>query len=200
MDDALSRLHVVIEARTSAEQTSQAAIEPPATAAFSAPARPPRPSHQDLIAWLSTMTQGGGNLFWARRGPFVLLVQGSKDPTSGEWDSFLDGTTAAMAENAGRCRVIVFTAGGKPDAEQRARSLERGWRDNVASPVVVVTSDPLARGVITIFSWFGMNIRAFTNRQLEQAYDRLQLTEAELRWLSVERRILEERLKLSEAV
>lgn len=142
------------------------------------------------------MALGRGNLFWARRGSLVLLVQSAVDPSAAEWDTFLDGTSEAMADNGGRCRLLVFTAGGKPDAEQRARSLERGWRDNKASPVVVVTSDALARGVITIFSWFGLNIRAVTEDQLLQAYERLQLTPLELRWLSVERRILEERLKL----
>ncbi|RYZ03088.1 MAG: STAS/SEC14 domain-containing protein [Myxococcales bacterium] len=142
------------------------------------------------------MPLGRGNLFWARRGSLVLLVQSTVDPTVTEWDGFLTAASETMAENGGRCRVLVFTAGGKPDAEQRARSLESGWRDNKASPVVVVTSDTLARGVITVFSWFGLNIRAFTEAQLQQAYDRLQLTPLERRWLSVERRILEERLKL----
>lgn len=139
---------------------------------------------------------GGGNSFWARRGSFVVLVQSARDPSSAEWSTFLDATSDAMSENGGWCRVLVFTAGGKPDAEQRAQALERGWRDNKSSPVVVVTRDALARGVITVFSWFGMNIHAVTEAQLQQAYDRLQLTSVELRWLAVERRILEERLKL----
>jgi hypothetical protein len=142
------------------------------------------------------MSLGRGNLFWARRGSLVVLAQSSSDPSILEWEGFLDGTTAAMTENGGRCRVLVFTAGGKPDSEQRALSLERGWRDNKASPVVVVTTDALARGVITVFSWFGMNIRAFSDRELDQAYAHLQLTPAERRWLLVERRILQERLKI----
>jgi hypothetical protein len=142
------------------------------------------------------MSVGGGNLFWARRGSFVVVVQSARDPSTAEWDSFLGATSEAMAENGGRCHVLVFTAGGKPDAELRARSLERGWRDNSDSPVVVVTRDALARGVITIFSWFGLNIRAVTEEQLQQAHDRLQLTSLELRWLAVERRILQEKLKL----
>jgi hypothetical protein len=131
--------------------------------------RPPQP---DLVACVVTMSVGGGNLFWARRGSFVVVVQSASDPSTAEWDSFLGATSEAMAENGGRCRVLVFTAGGKPDAELRARALERGWRDNSNSPVVVVTRDALARGVITIFSWFGLNIRAVTEEQLQQAYDR----------------------------
>ena len=124
-----------------------------------------------------------------------MLVQSGVDPSLAEWDSFLDGTSEAMSENGGRCRVLVFTAGGKPDSEQRARSFDRGWRDNKHSPVVVVTSDPLARGVITVFSWFGLNIRAMTEAELEQAYARLELSTSERRWAAFERKILEERLK-----
>jgi hypothetical protein len=139
---------------------------------------------------------GQANLVWARRSSLVVLVQAKADPTTAEWDSFLDATTAAMSENQGRCRVLVFTAGGKPDSEQRARSLAQGWRDNRRSPVAVVTNDPLARGVITVFSWFGMNIRAVREDRLDDALTQLELSDAERRWLSVERRILEERLKL----
>ena len=142
------------------------------------------------------MTVGALNLLCVRRGSLVVLVEAATDASLAEWDTFLDATAAAMSENGGRCRVLVFTAGGKPDSEQRARSLERGWRDNRSSPVAVITNDRLALGVITIFSWFGMNIRAFREHQLEAAYARLELTLVEQRWLTLERRILEQRLKL----
>jgi hypothetical protein len=121
-------------------------------------------------------------------------VQAASDPTMAEWDTFLDTTSRAMAEHGGRCRVLVFTAGGKPDAAQRARSLERGWRDNPSSPVVVVTDQLLALGVITVFSWFGMNIRAVQPRLAEEAYVRLDLTPEERIWVTVERRKIEVQL------
>ena len=149
-----------------------------------------------MVAW-RRMSLGALNLLTIRRGSLVLLVQAATDSTAAEWETFLDVTAAAMAENDGRCRVLVFTAGGKPDGEQRARALERGWRDNQSSPVVVITDDRLALGVITIFSWFGMNIRAFNEKRLDAAYDRLELTLVERRWVAVERRILEQRLKLA---
>ncbi len=88
---------------------------------------------------------------------------------------------------------------GKPDSELRARSLERGWRDNPASPVVVITDDRLALGAITVFSWFGLNIRAFKEKDLDAAYERLALTPLERSWVTMERRILEQRLKLGAA-
>lgn len=141
------------------------------------------------------MSVGSGNLLCIRSASLVLLVQAASDPTAAEWDGFLDATSEAMAENGGRCRVLVFTAGGKPDSELRARSLERGWRDNPASPVVVITEDRLALGAITVFSWFGLNIRALKEKQLDAAYAWLELTPAEQRWVATERRILEQRLK-----
>jgi len=137
------------------------------------------------------MGVGLPGLLTARRGALVLLLQAAVDPTLSEWDAFLDVTTRAMADHGGTCRVIVFTEGGKPDSEMRQRSLERGWRDNPKSPVVVVTDQPLARGVITVFSWFGMNIRGFAPDKLEQAFAHLDLTAAERSWVITERAALQ---------
>ena len=145
------------------------------------------------------MSVGSRNLLCNRSGSLVLLVQSASDPTLAEWETFLDATSKAMAENGGKCRVLVITAGGKPDSELRARSLERGWRDNPASPVVVITEDRLALGAITVFSWFGLNIRAFKEKDLDAAYARLALTPFERSWVTTERRILEQRLKLGAA-
>jgi len=133
-------------------------------------------------------------LLTGRRGELVLLVQSALDPTLSEWDGFLDVTTRAMADHDGTCRVIVFTDGGRPDSEMREKSLDRGWRDNPNSPVVVITDQALARGVITVFSWFGLNIQGFAPDKLEQAFARIGLTAAERSWVLAERAALEARL------
>jgi len=122
------------------------------------------------------------------------LVQAAVDPSLSEWDGFLDVTTRAMADNGGTCRVLVFTDGGKPDSEMRERSLERGWRDNPKSPVVVITDQAVARGVITVFSWFGLNIRGFAPSKVEQAFAHLDLSPAERSWVLAERPALQARL------
>jgi hypothetical protein len=111
-----------------------------------------------------------------------------------DWEEFLDDTAAAMAENDGRCRVLVFTAGGKPNAAQRARSLERGWLENPRSAAAVVSDGRVVRGVITVFSWFGLNIRAVAPDRLDDAFAHLSLTSAERAWVTAERRKLEGRL------
>jgi hypothetical protein len=133
-------------------------------------------------------------LLTARRGALVLLVQAAGDPTPSEWEGFLDVTTGAMTDHGGTCRLIVFTDGGKPDSEMRQRALERGWRDNPKSPVVVVTDHALARGVITVFSWFGLNIRGYASNHLEQAFAHLDLAAAERSWVIAERAALQARL------
>lgn len=129
-----------------------------------------------------------------RSGSLVLLVQAPLDPTTDEWEGFLDHTSEAMAENGGRCRVLVFTAGGKPDAALRSRSLERGWKNSRGSPVAVVSDDRLVRGVITVFSWFGLDIRAVRPDRLGDAFEHLALTSAEQSWVLAERDSLEAQL------
>ena len=136
-------------------------------------------------------------LLSARLGSLVLLVQGAMDPSMEDWEKFLDHTAEAMAQHQGRCRVLVFTRGGKPNAAQRARSLERGWHHNPLSPAAVVSDDRLVRGVITVFAWFGLNIRAVRPDRLEDAAAHLALTAEERAWVSVERHDLQQRLDAS---
>ena len=140
---------------------------------------------------IRAMGVGRPTLFTGRRGALVLLVQSAVDPSLSEWDGFLDVTTRAMADHGGTCRVIVFTEGGKPDSEMRVRSLERGWRDNPNSPVAVVTDQALARGAITVLSWFGLNIRGFAPDKLKEAFAHLALTAGERSWVIAERSALE---------
>lgn len=135
-----------------------------------------------------------------RKGSLVLLVQAPLDPTTEDWERFLDHTADAMAAHQGCCRVLVFTAGGKPDAAQRSRSLERGWKDSRRSPVAVVSDDRLVRGVITVFSWFGLNIRAVRPDRLDEAFAHLELTGAEREWVLAERDELEAELGMVRSV
>ncbi len=144
--------------------------------------------------WYPSEMARGLSLLSERRGSLVLLVQAPLDPTTEAWEGFLDDTSEAMAENGGRCRVLVFTAGGKPDAAMRSRSLERGWKDSRQSPVAVVSDDRLVRGVITVFSWFGLNIRAIRPDRLDEAFVFLVLTSEERAWVLAERDELEEQL------
>lgn len=134
------------------------------------------------------------NLRSVRSGSLVLLVQAAADPTMEEWDGFLDDTVAAMAEHRGVCRVLVFTAGGKPNAAQRSRSLDRGWRMNPRSPVAVVSDDRLVRGVITVFAWFGLQIRAVPRDRANDAHAHLGMTPEEITWAAAARVELEEQL------
>jgi hypothetical protein len=143
------------------------------------------------------MHAGRLTLLSARMGSLVLLVQAAVDPSMEDWDCFLDHTAAAMAEHHGWCRVIVFTAGGKPDATQRARAFERGWSQSRRSPVAVISDDRLVRGVITVFAWFGLDIRAVRPSRLDEAFLHLELSQEECAWVVAERQRLEHELGLA---
>lgn len=135
-----------------------------------------------------------------RNGSLVLLVHGAHDPSVEEWEAAMDDTSDAMAENEGRCRMLVFTAGGKPSAPQRARALARGWANNLRSPVAVVTDNRLVRGVITVFAWFGLNVRPVRPDNLEEAFTHLELTSAEREWVLRRRDELDAELGLVRSV
>lgn len=139
-------------------------------------------------------------LLFERRGSLVLVVHTAKDPSPEDWSAYLDVTVDAMAENQGRCRALVFTAGGKPDATQRALAVERGWKQNRLSPVAVVSDDRLVRGVITVFAWFGVNIRATRPDRLDVAFEHLELTSEEQAWAIGTRERLEEELGMARSV
>lgn len=109
----------------------------------------------------------------------VLLVEGSDPHPDSDWNIFLDACDWAMSHNNGKIRVLVVTEGAGPNAKQRQLSLDRGWRGN-RSPVAVVTDSQLARGIITVFAWFNLNIRAFPARHLSGGFEFLGCDETEV--------------------
>jgi stage II sporulation SpoAA-like protein len=109
----------------------------------------------------------------------VLLVEGANPHPDSDWSDFLDACDLAMSQNNGKIRVLVVTEGAGPNAKQRQLSLERGWRGN-RSPVAVVTDSQLARGIITVFAWFNLNIRAFSTRNLSGGFEFLDCNATEI--------------------
>jgi hypothetical protein len=107
----------------------------------------------------------------------------------------------------------IRTAGREPrrkDAESQhvpdlfapghPRSLERGWKESRGSPVAVVSDDRLVRGVITVFSWFGLAIRGVRPDRLDEAFTHLELTSDEQAWVLAAREKLEEQLGVVRSV
>jgi len=113
---------------------------------------------------------------FARMGSVVVLVHGSTTPSDGEWRAYLSFLEEIVVDAPG---VLVFTEGAAPSAPQRTAVsrlvAQRGgrWRTSV------VTQDTVARGIVTLMSWFNPDIRAFSPGAMAEALDYLGVREAD---------------------
>jgi hypothetical protein len=76
-----------------------------------------------------------------------------------------------------RCRVLVLTAGGAPNARQR-RVLNAILKDSMP-PVAIVSSSMVARAVVTAMGWFNPRMRAFADDDMPGAFDHLDATDVD---------------------
>jgi hypothetical protein len=101
----------------------------------------------------------------------ILLVHGPSPPTQSEWDKYV---ALVDSSREGVTRVLVDTAGGAPNATQRAE-VQQAYNKypNGAPPVAVLSESMIARGVVTAFSWaYGRDrIRAFAPVEFDAALD-----------------------------
>jgi hypothetical protein len=134
-------------------------------------------------------------MLWLVQGNLGLLIEGSQEHRDAEWIALLDGLQDAMTAHNRRVRVLVFTEGAGPNAVQRKLSIEKGWENN-QSPIAVVTKSMMVRGILTAFSWFNMNLKAFAWDRAEEAYAFLDLTPSERQWVRIETKRLRTQLGL----
>lgn len=105
-------------------------------------------------------------------GELELLVIGEHSPSADDWDRHCQRVQEAIATHKLAQLVAVVSGGGSPNAAQRKQFLQI----IMAAPVrpkriAVCTSSIVARGVMTAFTWFGMNgLRAFQFNDLSQAW------------------------------
>src|SRR5262245_3778952 len=104
----------------------------------------------------------------------LIVVHTSDAPRDVEWDAYVEAVVDASKQkvDAGNLRHLIFTAGGGPNAVQRKASndaLRRmtGWRNSAAA---VISTSATVRGIVTVFSWFNVNIKSFPPHQLDDAF------------------------------
>jgi hypothetical protein len=113
------------------------------------------------------------NFLVRRIGDLILIVQNTETPSRQEWEGFLR-LLSEMKAQLSKCKILIMTEGGGPDADQRKRlqmTLER-------TPVrVAVVSDNLkVRFVASTIALFHRQHRAFGKLELPQAYEHLGMT------------------------
>jgi hypothetical protein len=106
----------------------------------------------------------------------VVFVLSRQAPTDAEWDEMLV-IYRQLARPTLPC-ALVYTAGGAPNAKQRA-----SLRDVGSARIAVLTASAVARAAGVAVSWFNPEIRIYGPHDVEKALNHLDVPEAERREL-----------------
>jgi hypothetical protein len=104
-------------------------------------------------------------------GSLFILAHNDRSPPDQTWQEYL--ADMRRLTDLGEMRTLVLTPGGGPNAKQRMAM--NAILDGRRTPVAVVTPSFVARGIITSLSLFNPEIRAFSPRDAQAAYDFLGL-------------------------
>lgn len=107
-------------------------------------------------------------------GSVMVIRQGKEAATEHEWRSLL---TELALQDLTKLRILIATDGGGPNAEQRA-SIKVTMAGRSVRTAVVSDSIKVRFAIATI-ALINREHHGFTNRELSQAYDFLQLTPSE---------------------
>ena len=110
---------------------------------------------------------------WANAGNVRVCVHGIKHPFDKEWHAYVDD----LAVNGGALKgVLVYTAGGGPNAAQRKYLTELWTRRGSMLPVALMSPSTVVRGIVTALNWvLPKPIRTFNPDQPGEAFLFLQL-------------------------
>jgi hypothetical protein len=103
----------------------------------------------------------------------LLVVHGSEEPEDRDWEHFLK----LLGSHSELIGVLVYTPGPGPGSQHRARIAKISEKRNV--PFAVCSSSRLARGIVTVLSWFGVPIKAFDASRTDDAIAHLNIPEAD---------------------
>jgi hypothetical protein len=118
------------------------------------------------------MATMASRLWSGRRWTYIIALHGRRPPSQQDWDAYLDDTAAV--KDPPLLRGLVFTAGGAPNARQRARNIEVHRSIGVARDAMcsVISDSAVVRAILTAYTWTGMmtGMHAFAVRQMDEAF------------------------------
>jgi hypothetical protein len=85
----------------------------------------------------------------------VVTVHSSEVPDDGDWDEYIGQVDAVLPLESQR--ILVISAGGGPNALQRAKMTD--VLDGAKVPVAIMTNSWLMRGAGIAVSWFNPSLR-----------------------------------------
>lgn len=109
----------------------------------------------------------------------MLVLRENKDtPRDEDWDAFLE-VLSKNRPNFDKFKILVMTEGGGPNQDQRKRlEVALGGRP---VRVAVVTDSVKVRFIVSSIALLNREIRTYSNREIEEAYQHLNMTELERR-------------------
>ena len=110
---------------------------------------------------------------WRFNARFMVVVHSEQPPSDADWNTSLD----EFASKPLVTRVLVYTAGGVPNTQQRVRLTAELTSRNAL--IAVLTESALGRAVGIALRIFRPEIRTFGPDELAQAFDYLAATPSE---------------------
>lgn len=114
-------------------------------------------------------------------GNVHIVLHGASDPKDEDWRLYMNAVREEARKmtdaDFAKIRTLVFSAGGGPTAKHRKEINE--FLGGRVTPVAIVTSSTIMRGVVTALQWFNPLVRAFPPEDVVGALDFLKTSSAE---------------------
>ncbi len=124
----------------------------------------------------------------------AVAVWSERTPPEIEWKEYVRVLSAMSSSNN---RMIVFSAGGGPNAMQRQDLDELTEKKDDKVRVAIVTGSRIARGIVTAISWIRKDTHvAFNPTDVNKALDYLQLNEEQRKAVLEYAKLMGDKLKV----
>jgi hypothetical protein len=112
---------------------------------------------------------------------FSAVVHTANPPSENEWAEYM-AAVKAVEKDLGKLRTIVFTDGGGPNSAQRKAISD--FLKGRKTPVCLVSSSSIVRGITTALSWFNPLVNSVAPEKVSEAFRYLgiQSTEQDRAW------------------
>ena len=106
-----------------------------------------------------------------------VAVHSAESPSDDEWEAYLDDIRHWLGFVDG---IFSYTVGGGPSSRQRDRAVQFWRAQSKQPPIAVVTPSVLVVRMAGALRWFmPSQIKAFTPRDIDRAFEYLHLAAAE---------------------
>lgn len=115
------------------------------------------------------------------REDLMLFMAGMSAPSESEWNEYvvlLASAAQRMRAHNKPLRFICFVDDSPPNAKQRAAVVDA--LAGLPSRTAVITTSMLARNLITVFNWLGLNVKGFAPTRLQAVGEYLDIPPAYL--------------------